>query len=49
MPSGIKADCEDGVYVTGFMASNKGFVRSGYTSINRKADVITVFPQEVRE
>ena len=24
---GIKADCEDGVYVTGFMGSNKGFVR----------------------
>ena len=25
--TGIKADCEDGVYVTGFMGSNKGFVR----------------------
>ena len=49
MPSGIKADCEDGVYVTGFMASNKGFVRSGYTTSNRKANIITVFPQEVRE
>ena len=24
MPTGIKADCEDGVYVTGFMGSNKG-------------------------
>ena len=27
MPTGIKADCEDGIYVTGFMASNKGFMR----------------------
>ena len=27
MPTGIKADCEDGIYVTGFMASNRGFVR----------------------
>ena len=27
MPTGIKADCEDAVYVTGFMGSNKGFVR----------------------
>ena len=44
MPSGIKADCEDGVYVTGFMASNKGFVRSGYTTSNRKSDVIQGVP-----
>ena len=27
MPTGIKTDCDDSVYVTGFMASNKGFVR----------------------
>jgi len=27
MPTGIKTDCEDNMYVTGFMASNKGFVR----------------------
>ena len=27
MPTGIKTDCEDNMYVTGFMASNKGFIR----------------------
>jgi len=26
MPTGIKTDCEDNMYVTGFMASNQGFV-----------------------
>ena len=24
---GIKTDCEDNMYVTGFMASNRGFIR----------------------
>jgi len=27
MPTGIKTDCDDNMYVTGFMASNRGFVR----------------------
>jgi len=27
MPTGIKTDCEDNMYVTGFMASNRGFIR----------------------
>ena len=25
--TGIKTDCEDNMYVTGFMASNRGFIR----------------------
>jgi len=32
MPTGIKTDCDDNMYVTGFMASNQGFVRK-YSSI----------------
>ena len=24
---GIKTDCDDNMYVTGFMASNRGFIR----------------------
>ena len=27
MLAGIKTDCEDNMYVTGFMASNRGFIR----------------------
>lgn len=32
MPTGIKTDCDDSVYVTGFMGSNKGFVRKYNTN-----------------
>jgi len=34
MPTGIVTDCEDNTYVTGFMASNKGFVRKYDTDGN---------------
>ena len=27
MPTGVAIDCQDNLYVAGFMASNKGFVR----------------------
>ena len=27
MPTGVTVDCQDNIYVTGFMASNKGFIR----------------------
>jgi len=27
MPTGVKVDCSDNIYITGFMASNRGFVR----------------------
>merc|ERR1711963_263986 len=39
MPTGIKADCDDGVYVTGFMATNSGQV---VKTINLKAREIAL-------
>jgi len=27
VPTGVKVDCNDNIYITGFMASNRGFIR----------------------
>ena len=46
MPTGIKADCEDGVYVTGFMGSNKGLGYCASDNITRYiANVSRFCPQ----
>jgi len=48
MPTGITTDCDDNMYVTGFMASNRGFVRK-YSSSGDVLWTKSDMPDQVTE